>query len=76
MLNNLDVNEQVSAFHETILNIVSNFVPNELIMYDDEDPPSMNRFIKNSIAVINSCHKKFVLPSSYLTKLAENCVTH
>ena len=30
-LNNLDVIEQVSAFNETIMNIISNFVPNELV---------------------------------------------
>ena len=29
-LNNLDVNEQVSVFNETIMNIMFNFVPNEL----------------------------------------------
>ena len=34
-LNNLDVNEQVSVFNKTIMNIISNFVPNELITCDD-----------------------------------------
>ena len=64
LLNNLDVNEQVSVFNETIMNIMSNFVPNELITCDDRDPPWMNRYIKNLIAAINDFHKKFVLPSS------------
>ena len=64
MLNNLDVNEQVSVFNETIMNIMSNFVPNELITCDDRDPPWMNRYIKNLIVAINDFHKKFVLPSS------------
>ena len=63
-LNNLDVNEQVSVFNETIMNIMSNFVPNELITCDDRDPPWMNRYIKNLIVVINDFHKKFVLPSN------------
>ena len=31
LLNKLDVNEQVSVFNETIMDIMSNFVPNELI---------------------------------------------
>ena len=34
-LNNLDVNEQVSVFNETIMNVISNFVPNKLITCDD-----------------------------------------
>ena len=34
-LNNLDVNEQVSVFNETIMNVMSNFVPNELVTCDD-----------------------------------------
>ena len=63
-LNNLDVNDQVSVFNEIIMNIMSNFVPNELITCDDRDPPWMNRYIKNLIAAINDFHKKFVLPSS------------
>ena len=63
-LNNLDINEQVSVFNETIMNIMSNFVPNELITCDDRDPPWVNRYIKNLIVTINDFHKKFVLPSS------------
>ena len=63
-LNNLDINEQVSVFNETITNIMSNFVPNELIPCDDRDLPWMNRYIKNLIAAINDFHEKFVLPSS------------
>ena len=34
-LNNLNVSEQFSVFNETIMNIMSNFVPNELIICDD-----------------------------------------
>ena len=63
-LNNLDVNEQVSVFNETIMSIMSNFVPNELITCDYRDPPWMNWYIKNLIAAINDFHKKFILPSS------------
>ena len=58
LLNNLDANEQVSVFNETIVNIMFNFVPNELITYDDRGPPWMNRYIKNLIAAINDFHKK------------------
>ena len=44
-LNYIDANDQVSVFSSTILNIVSNFIPNETIT-DDRDPPWMNSFIK------------------------------
>ena len=42
----LDINEQVPVFNDTITNIMSNFVPNEIIIYDDCDPPWM----KTSVA--------------------------
>ena len=57
-LNDLHVNEQASAFNQTIMNIMSNFVPNELITCDDRDPHWMNRYI-NPIVPINDFHKKF-----------------
>ena len=63
-LNRLDFNEQVSVFNETIMNIMSNIVPNKLITCGDRDPPWMNRYIKKVIVAINYFHKKFVLPSS------------
>ena len=63
-LNSLNFNEQVSIFNETIMNIMPNFVPNELITCDDRDPTWMNRQIKNLIAAINDFHKKFFLPSN------------
>ena len=63
-VNNLIVNKQVSVFNETIMSIMSNFVPNELITCDYRDPPWMNWYIKNLIAAINDFHKKFILPSS------------
>ena len=62
-LNNLNVNEHVFVFNETIMNIMSNFAPNEFVTCDDQDPFWMNRFIKNLIVAINDFHKKFVLPS-------------
>ena len=35
----VDVNEQVPVFNDTITNYMSNFVPNEIIICDDCDPP-------------------------------------
>ena len=37
-LTDLDVNEQVPIFNDTITNIMSNFVPNEIIICDDHEP--------------------------------------
>ena len=66
LLNNLDVNEQVSVFNETIMNIMSDFVPNELITCDDRDPPWVNRHIKILIAAINDFHKNLFCLSAIL----------
>ena len=45
----LDADEQVSVFNDTITNNRSNFVPNEIIICDNQDPPWMNPHIKNHI---------------------------
>ena len=39
---------------------MSNFVPNEIIICDDRDPPWMNRHIKNVILYKANFHKTFV----------------
>lgn len=62
--NNIDVNEQVSPFNETIINIVPNFVPSDIITYDDWDPPWMNRYIKNLIIAKNNFYRSFVLTTN------------
>ena len=36
-----NVHQQVNIFSETIINIFSNFIPNELVTFDDKDPPWM-----------------------------------
>ena len=41
-LKNSDVNDQVSVFNEIIMNIMSNFVPKELVTCYDRDPPWLN----------------------------------
>ena len=46
---NTNVNEKVSIFSSTILNILSNFIPHETIVCDDKDPPWFNRAIKSLI---------------------------
>ena len=44
-LTDLDVNERVPVFNDTITNVMSNFVPNEIIICDDHDPPWMKTFV-------------------------------
>ena len=44
-------------FNETVLNVMSNFVPNKLITCDDQDPPWMNRYTKNLVVAINDFYK-------------------
>ena len=68
-LNYIDVNDQVSVFNSTILNIVSNFIPNETITCDDRGPPWMNSFIKNLIRAKDNFYKKFVRKSNNMYNL-------
>ena len=51
---NTSVNEKVDIFNRTILNILSNFIPHEIILCDDKDPPWFNQENKN----FNSRKKK------------------
>ena len=63
-LNNLAVNDQVSVFNETIMNIMPNIVPSKLITCDDRDPPWMNCYIKirSDPIVLNFYVWKFMKP--------------
>ena len=36
---NTSVNEKVDIFHRTTLNILSNYIPHEIIVCDDKDAP-------------------------------------
>ena len=39
----------VSIFNQIIINILCNFFPNEMVLFDDRDPPWMNKEIKKLI---------------------------
>ena len=39
----IDINDQVVLFNETIVNIMSNFIPNETMIFDDRDPSWLNK---------------------------------
>ena len=50
---------QVRFLNETILNIISNFVPNEIKTFRPSDPPWFNKDIKNSLKKHNKLYKKY-----------------
>ena len=49
LFNGKPVNKQISISNETIINILSNFVPNKFVTFDDNDQSWMNDSIKNNI---------------------------
>ena len=40
---NIDIDNMVSIFNQTIVNILCNFIPHETILFDDRDPPWMKK---------------------------------
>ena len=52
---NTSVNEKVNIFNNTILNILSNFIPHEILTCDDKDPPWFNKKIKGIIQEKKQC---------------------
>ena len=48
-LSNLNVDELVTVFNRTMLNIMKNFIPHETIVCDDKDLPWFNKRIKSLI---------------------------
>ena len=44
--NGKDINSQVELFHETLMNIFSNFIPNKIKIFRDSDPPWKHDEIK------------------------------
>ena len=55
-LNN-NVNEKVDIFNSTILNILSNFIPQEFVVCDDKAPPWFNKKIRALIQEKNATLK-------------------
>ena len=43
---NINVNEQMQLFTQTIQNIISNYIPHETITCDDRNPPWIDEKIK------------------------------
>ena len=45
-LSNVNADEKVYFFIKTLLNIIQTFIPHEIIICDDRDPPWINKEIK------------------------------
>ena len=56
---NTSVNEKVDIFNRNILNIVSNFIPHEIIACNEKDPPWFNNRIKTLIQEKNATYDFF-----------------
>ena len=64
---NCNLNEQVSVLTKTLLNIMSNFIPNETILVDDRDPPWITRKLKSMIQEKNLFCKIYLKPNNQET---------
>ena len=71
-----NINEQVAAFNEVLLNIFQNYVPNKYITIDDKDPVWMNDFVKSKIKANNLLFKQYIQSSRFESdsRLLENVV--
>ena len=56
---NTNINEKVSLFNKTILNILNNYIPHETIICDDKDPSWFNSQIKSLIQNKNTSRKNY-----------------
>ena len=54
--------EKASILTKAILNIMSNFIPNEIVTIDDRDPPWINNKIKSLIKNKTECFQNCVKP--------------
>ena len=57
---NLNTNDQVDLFTDTLLNIFKNFIPHKNIKCSYSDPPWMTKEIKTALRKKNRLHKKYI----------------
>ena len=58
---NLNINDQVELFNNTLLNIFRNFIPHETIKCSSKDPPWMSKEIISALRPKNRVYKKYTL---------------
>ena len=56
---NTDVNKKGSIFNETVLNVLSNYIPRETLTSNDKDPPWFNTQIRSLLQDKNKTYKDF-----------------
>ena len=56
---NTNVNEKVFILNKTVLNILSNFIPQETVTVDDNDPLWFTKKIKNLIQEKKNAYKSY-----------------
>ena len=56
---NTNVSKKVSIFSETILNVLSTYIPHETLICDDKEPPWFNSRIKSFLQDKNKLYKDF-----------------
>ena len=57
---NLDINDKVYLFNETIKDILSNFIPHETTTFDDRDPSWINSHVKHLSNGKNGVYKNYL----------------
>ena len=57
---NKSIDNQVEIFNSTILNIMSNYIPNEVITINDRDPPWITSKIKDKFTYKNYLLKRYL----------------
>ena len=57
-LSNSSIDKKISVLNEAIINVMSNYIPNETKVFDEQNPPWMNAEIENFIAAKNEVFKK------------------
>ena len=56
---NTDVDWQVKTFNETVLNIMTNFIPNEVKRFTPRDPPWIDKTLKSKLNKKNRLFKNY-----------------
>ena len=56
----LPINEQVNLSNSTLMNIFSNFIPNMIVTFNDQDPPWFGEKIKAKIELKSRVYKKYI----------------
>ena len=57
---NLDINNKVYLFNETIKNTLSSFIAHKIITFDDGDPPWINSQVIHLINEKNAIYKSYL----------------